>query len=311
MGGTPTGTPTGTGGGKGTGGTPTGTPTGGGSSRRRTQQNMANSEARMLQGHLLPATYSYNPSLSNIDWVEFTLEDFREALQCEDIPSDARPIHSASTWRQLRQTYEDVVGPRRSSIGQTMSDLEANEKGQIEIIASQDANNLYAGNVPGKGRGMIASRDIKEGESIWSDVYMVNSTWMYLKKRKKNSQCLPTSPPLVLHTIFLPKAAFYDSRDLNRFLAVLPSELACDVILWTYDHQDDNPDDFYFSVDLDLSTFCNDGGSSDNNVQWKYDVTVNTATATRDINAGEEILCDYGGDYKYENGYLYKEEGEY
>jgi hypothetical protein len=130
-------------------------------------------------------------------------------------------------------------------------------------------------------------------------------------KTQNNSQCLPTSPPLMylLHTIFIPKAAFYDSRDLNRFLAVLPSELACDVILWTYD-RDDNPDDFYFSVDLDLSTFCNDGGSSDNNIKWKYDATVNTAIATRDINAGEEILCDYGGDYEYENGYQYKEECE-
>jgi hypothetical protein len=246
------------------------------SRRRRTQRNMANNEARTLQAPPLPATYSYNPSLSNVDWAEFTLEDFSEALQCEDIPSDARPIHGASTWRQLRQTYEDVVGPRRSSIGQTMSNLEANEKGQIETPASQDANKLYVGNVPEKGRGMIASRDIKEGENIWSDVYM---------------------------------AAFYDSRDLNRFLAVLPSELACDVILWTYEH-DANPDDFYFSVDLDLSTFCNDGGSSDNNVKWKYDTTVNTAIATRNINAGEEILCDYGGDYEYENGYQHKEEGE-
>jgi hypothetical protein len=142
------------------------------SRRRRTQRNMANNEARTLQAPPLPATYSYNPSLSNVDWAEFTLEDFSEALQCEDIPSDARPIHGASTWRQLRQTYEDVVGPRRSSIGHTMSNLEANEKGQIETPASQDANKLYVGNVPEKGRGMIASRDIKEGENIWSDVYM-------------------------------------------------------------------------------------------------------------------------------------------
>jgi hypothetical protein len=159
---------------------PTGTPTSetpsigkmGGRRHRRTQQNMANDEARTLQAPPLPETYSYNPSLFNVDWAEFTLEDFSEALQCKDIPSDARPIHGASTWHQLRQTYEDVVGPRRSSIGQTMSNLEAHEKGQLEMPASQDANNLYASNVPEKGRGMITSRDIKEGENIWSDVYM-------------------------------------------------------------------------------------------------------------------------------------------
>ena len=55
-------------------------------------------------------------------------------------------------------------------------------------------------------------------------------------------------------------AEFYDRDDLNRFLAVLPASLACDVILWTYGIEADPKKDFYFSVDLDLGTFCNNGG---------------------------------------------------
>ena len=95
------------------------------------------------------------------------------------------------------------------------------------------------------------------------------------------------------------KASFYDRSDLNRFLAVLPTELACDIILWTYEQDDEDLENFYFSVDLDLGTFCNDGGSKDSNVEWGFDPTVSTAYASRDIKAGEEILCDYEGDYDY------------
>ena len=31
---------------------------------------------------------------------------------------------------------------------------------------------MSVGHVPGKGRGLVAAKDIKEGEKMWSDVYM-------------------------------------------------------------------------------------------------------------------------------------------
>jgi len=204
----------------------------------------------------LPESYSINPL---IDWAEFTLAEFGEALQCEKIPLDARPIHDASTWRHLRQTYEDVMGPSRSSISQLAFNIE--EKEIDDLLPAEESNNVVISHVEGKGRGILASRDIKEGEKIWTNVHF---------------------------------AAFHKSHDLNRFLAVLPTQLACDVILWTFNSNED-PNDFFFSVDLDLSTFCNGGGSIDNNVEWETHPVVNTVTAvaTRDISAGEEILCDY------------------
>ena len=91
-------------------------------------------------------------------------------------------------------------------------------------------------------------------------------------------------------------AEFFDRDDRNRYLAVLPTDLACDVILWTYNSEEEPTKNFYFSVDLDLGTFCNDGGSDYTNLVWepnKY-VDAHTAFATRDIAAGEEVLCDYG-----------------
>ena len=103
--------------------------------------------------------------------------------------------------------------------------------------------------------------------------------------------------PLILYTdayLFL-LAEFYERDDLNRYLAVLPTDLACDIILWTYAIEEDPTEDFYFSVDLDLGTFCNNGGSEHTNLVWEANehVDVYNAVASRDIAAGEEVLCDY------------------
>ena len=68
--------------------------------------------------------------------------------------------------------------------------------------------------------------------------------------------------------------------------------MACDIVLWTYSFHE-TTESFYFSVDLDLSTFCNDGRYSGTNVEWIHGTHFDTATAARDIAAGEEVLCNY------------------
>lgn len=107
--------------------------------------------------------------------------------------------------------------------------------------------------------------------------------------------------PILFSFLPLLTAAFHEKTDLNRFLAVLPTKLACDIILWTYHIEDeDDANFFYFSVDLDLGTFCNDGGIESTNIEWKAGQHVDTATAARPIAKGEEILCDYE-DYEEED----------
>lgn len=244
---------------------------GGGGGRRERRRELGEifdpSNPEAAEAPPLPSSYKYNPALSDLDWLTFSLDDFSDALQCnaKHSPTDVRTIHDAATWRQLRETYNDVVGSARSSIERARTDVDSGIVIE-DVVAAQDADFLQAMQIPTKGRGIVATRDIKEGEQMWSDMYL---------------------------------ASFYDSRDLNRFLAVLPTELACDIILWTYEHDDENPEDFYFSVDLDLGTFCNDGGTDDSNVEWGFEPTVSTAYASRDIKAGEEILCDYEDDHDY------------
>ena len=124
------------------------------------------------QAPSLSESYSYNPSLSNVDWKNFDLEQFSNALQCAKLPSE-RPIHGVDTWHQLRQTYENVVGPQRSSISRVLANVEAKGDQQLDMpVAAQDSNALSVEHVPGKGRGLVAAKDIKKGEKMWSDLYM-------------------------------------------------------------------------------------------------------------------------------------------
>jgi len=214
----------------------------------------------------LPSSYSYNPSLSDLSWKDFTLDEFYDTLQCEDILEGPRPIHDDSTWNYLQKTYEDVVGSERSSIQKALTEIKAMDRSLKAPLSANDATSIDVNIVPKKGRGIIAQRDIKKGEHIWSDTYL---------------------------------AAFYDMHDLNRYLAVLPPSLACDVILWKYDHDEEPIDDFFYSVNLDISSFCNDGGSSESNILFENGPIANNFIASRDINAGEEILCDYGDEIVY------------
>lgn len=220
----------------------------------------------MPKAPTLPPSYSYNPSLSNLSWEDFTLDDFYDTLQCEEILAGPRMIPDVSTWHSLHQTYEDVVGSGRSSIHKALSNIEAMDRSLKTPLPANDATSIDVDIVPKKGRGLIAQTDIKAGEHIWSDVYL---------------------------------ATFHDVHDLNHFLAVLPTHQSCDVMLWKYDHYEEPADDFFYSVNLDISSFCNDGGSSEANVLFEYGPIANEFIASRDITAGEEILCDY------ENGDVY------
>ncbi|EJK45559.1 hypothetical protein THAOC_35822 [Thalassiosira oceanica] len=236
----------------------------------------------------LPDFYTFNPVLDDHDWMNFNLNSFRDALQCSAIVNENRPIHDASTWAELRSVYEDVVGSERSSITSASRNLDADKRSFMRPSSVDVSTLLQVKEIPGKGRGLVASRDIEKGEHLWSDVYLGE----FLQK-VNNLALLPG------YNQALPSryraATFHKRADLNRFLAVLPTELACDVILWTY-QSDDEGDDFYYSVHLDLGTFCNHGGAEGTNIEWIHGDVVDTAIASRKIAAGEEILCNYNQD---------------
>jgi len=175
---------------------------------------------------------------------------------------------------QLRQTYKNILGPERLSMNQTVSEIEKvyekefktqrnfTKEKEMHSGPTKDGIVLYVDYIPGKGRGIRASRDIKVDERIWSEVHV---------------------------------ASFYDRQLFNQFLTVLPTSLVCDVVLWTYHDNNDrrDVDHFVFEADLGISALCNNGGSSLANVKKKPNANSYDFVADRDITAGEEILCNY------------------
>ena len=132
---------------------------------------------------------------------------------------------------------------------------------------------------------------------------MLISTWLVLCSKRHLSYLNRDS------------AEFFHPRDLNRFLTALPHELVCEVLTWFFCHVDVDSTDavgrhyksedtggrstpFLFTVNLDISSYCNDGGSDEANIKMVQGTLVNSFFASKQIQAGEEILCDYSSKFK-------------
>lgn len=141
--------------------------------------------------------------------------------------------------------------------------------------------------IPGKGRGIVALEDIPEGTLVW-------------KGR---------------HT-----ARFPSPVEFRRFLATLPNDLACDVMIWAYveDHDDYEDTTTTEDHDYDETTITDDnhhasipplfflGTRSVITVDLDEGALINTRdttteknidnlsyTSNRLIKAGEELIVDY------------------
>lgn len=122
--------------------------------------------------------------------------------------------------------------------------------------------------IPNKGRGVIALQDIPEGTFVWDTI----------------------------HTARFPSPTMY-----RRFLASLPQDLACDVMLWAYveDYAEDSSQDDSaktttttprptISVDLDAASFMNTVSAKD-----VTNMNPQTYQTNRLVRAGEELIVDY------------------
>lgn len=153
-------------------------------------------------------------------------------------------IHDRATWEYLQDAYRRAVPPGTSTIAiePTSGVMVPHE---IRLI-------------PGKGRGVFATKNIKKGEVIW-----------------KNIQ----------------SAEFEDELSWRRFVSSIPYELACDVHQWAYVEYDEDDKISILYLDLDDGSFTNtpDGDQDENST------TEEVSIALRDIKAGEEITMSYSG----------------
>jgi len=122
-----------------------------------------------------------------------------------------------------------------------------------------------------KGRGIFANQPIKKGQLIWST------------KRS---------------------ARFEHGSQYRKFISMFKPDFACDLLEWSY-VQDvgEEFEDFVITVDLDEGCLCNGEDADtfasmgcDEGEAMKFEGGCKTNYfALRDIEAGEEIICDYGG----------------
>jgi len=148
------------------------------------------------------------------------LDELKETAKNTHIPSlpytySYNPVLKYEDWKEF--TTEDFVKTLQCQKMQTRAIYDVSTWQYLQnvyddVVGEKISSITYMKKVI--EHGIVASKDMQAGEHILSEISM---------------------------------AQFYTKQDLNRFLAVLPTHLACDIILWTHD-QDEDP--FYFSVDL-------------------------------------------------------------
>lgn len=200
-----------------------------------------------------------------------TFSELWEHYGCTDVFSEERPIHSEAVWKNLRE-LASKYSKRDTS---TLPDSE--KKGfSVSIEAKQS---------PGKGRGIFAAQDIKEGDQIWTNTH---SAVFDMNGVGYKQLLLSLEPDFVCEAL----------------QCSYPAEHPASTIDETYD--DENMVIWNIVLDLDEGCFCNDENwsSNDEAANHGYDEELEAEKelpggynshyfAWRDIKAGEELVCSY------------------
>jgi len=135
-------------------------------------------------------------------------DDFFDYFQCDVVFATTRPLHNESTWMLLRGAYQGVAGPMKSTIGRSVDSgivSNSDNKNYRTSMSYESGFRIpyYTGQVPnGVGRGVFAALPIDKGTHIWT--------------ASTNS------------------ARFHSGQDFRQFLISIPTDLACDVLIWSY-----------------------------------------------------------------------------
>ncbi|KAL7575319.1 hypothetical protein ACA910_001838 [Epithemia clementina (nom. ined.)] len=185
-------------------------------------------------------------------------------FKCDSLYRKQRPIPDQTFWMTLRGIYHGMMQPSDAGALRPL----ANVTGlQVPFDVQY---------VPGKGRGVFATKKISKGTLL----YTANAGG---------------------------HVHFYTGIDFRRYLHALPRQWACEVLQCSaveYQGTNDNPhSNPVITVDLDYGCFVNDYNSPDEinmgsctKEQQEIEGVdcINNDYATRDIEAGEELITDYG-----------------
>jgi len=201
------------------------------------------------------------------NWDQMSFKDVVKTLSCKEVHNNSNnPLPSIDDWTVLRYAYSRVVDPRW-----TFDDPVPPTEGYSHHEQYHDPPPYVARMSPGKGRGLFASRRIREGELV---------------HRGGNQG----------------DVEFTGGGDKwRRYMFSLPRPLACQIASWNWTQRTEEGGDLRFFVNLNIAALMNSGGK-----HYKAEANVWPAPdrsgsrsysmllyANRDIAEGEEILMDY------------------
>lgn len=194
-------------------------------------------------------------------WEEFSYVDIREHFDCGARSRDgAKPLPSLEDWVLLQRTYTRVVDK-----DQLWNDPVPPTLG-YSFVKGVPAPPPYAPRFsPGKGRGLFASRDLRQGELVHDGTHS--------------------------------DVVFPTARDWRRFVFSLPPAMSCDCTDWHWIQRFAEGGDHVMLAGINISSLMNSGGPEYGPGRMPNALPENEFSgrflATRDIRKGEEILTDY------------------
>uniref|UniRef100_A0A7S3L682 SET domain-containing protein n=1 Tax=Amphora coffeiformis TaxID=265554 RepID=A0A7S3L682_9STRA len=201
------------------------------------------------------------------------------------LKSQQREIPDAAYWETLRRAYY-AAKERCSYQDEEFQEYDEELKEVFENKGYSGAATEFAIQYGDFGRGLFATRDIKQGQVVWT---------------------------CEREGVFCTKAEW------RLFLSLLPHHMQYDVVTWAYVMEwDEDTGEQVVGLDLEPSALLNHGGSDisklddtidpsnikpanlecikvpDTEDDWQY-------LAATDIKSGDELLCDYSKFHVYDN----------
>lgn len=212
---------------------------------------------------------------------ECTLSQLKIYFGCT---SDERPIHDQKTWQYLRQTYHDIVGAEKSTIGPP------------NRAFNGFAVPYYVDQSPGRGRGLFAARDIPKGSLIWTA-----SRTAEFEDAETYRNFLLTIPADLACDVMMWAYVSYGSETDGKSEHYVEGEGEEEESGDGDVEDEEEESSLKIMLDLDEGSFCNDGGKR-RNMDWDqeaaslYPDNSDLRTfAVEDVKKGDELLCNYSG----------------
>jgi len=184
----------------------------------------------------------------------------RELNNCEEVEKKKRPIFGKPLWILMQKIYEDLTNETMSS-----------DDFGFRVKYSVNHSKFH-------GRGLYARENIQEGEIVY--------------EHKRDTILTPETYPEFLNRLALQenkqKSNNQHLQPYLDFLNISPAGVICDMQMWTYGRTKT-----LYNLDLDDMVYCNSATPiSGANIDYSNEEGT-VISATRNIDAGEEMLCNY------------------